>query len=159
MMASQKQLSSELLAVDSALSKDESLTRKSISSKHGLAAFLKHCCTCHHYSFQIKKCSSETCNICKPSRLPKAVFDSLHTLPDPVPGEDGHYMTLDDLLGTETDESHRPSLQKTPKRRKTLPFAVSIQHVKNVDLMLQCDECSMWRLLYSQVQTHKKGEN
>lgn len=40
---------SELLAVDSALNKDESLTRKSISSKHGLAAFLKHCCTCHHY--------------------------------------------------------------------------------------------------------------
>ena len=114
------------------------------------------CCICRHYSFQIKKCDSETCDTCKPVRLPKEVFDSLQVLPDPVLGEDGHHKTLDDVLGTETDESHRPSLQKTPKRRKTLPFSASIQHVRNVDLMLQCDECAMWRLLYSKFKLTKK---
>ena len=146
----------ELLAVDSTLRKEFDISKKSIPSKPGLAAFLQHCCTCRHYSFQIKKCSSETCDICKPVRLPKEVFNSLQVLPDPVPGEDGHYKTLDDLLGTKTDESHRPSLHKTPKRRKTLPFSASIQHVKNVDLMLQCDKCAMWRLLYSKFKLTKK---
>ena len=135
---------SELSAVDSSLKKDESMSKKSLPSKHGLVAFLNHCCTCRHYSFQIKKCGSDTCNMCKQVKLPKEVFDTLHVLPDPVPGEDGHYKNLDELLGTETDGSHRPSLQKTPKRKKTLPFSVSLQHVKNVDLMLQCDKCAMW---------------
>ena len=150
---------SKLLTVDSALQKDESLTKKNLASKQGLLAFLKHCCTHRHYSFQIKKCGSSTCDICKPVRLPKEVFDTLHVLPDPVPGEDGHYKSLDDLLGTETDGSHRPSLQKTPKRKKTLPFSASIQHVKNVDLMLQCDECAMWRLLYSRFKLTKKEKS
>ena len=80
----------------------------------------------------------------------------LQVLPDPVPGEDGHHKSLDDLLGRETDESQRSSLQKTPKRRKTLPLSASIQHVKNVDLMLQCDQCAMWTILYSKVKLKKK---
>ena len=50
----------------------------------------------------------------------------------------------------------RPSLQRTPKRKKTLSFSASIQHVKNVNLMLQCDECAMWGLLYSKVKLTKK---
>ena len=147
---------SELLMVDSTLNKDESLTKKELSSKQDLKVFLEHCCTCRHYSFQIKKCGSLTCTICKPVRLPKEVFDSLHVLPDPVPGEDGHYKSFENLLGTKTDERHRPSLQRTPKRKKTLPFSASVQHVKNVDLMLQCDECGMWRLLYSKLKLTKK---
>lgn len=109
---------SELLIVDSTLQKDESLTKKNLPSKQGLMAFLKHCCTRRHYSFQVKKCGSDTCDICKPAKLAKEVFDSLHVLPDPVPSEDGHYKTLEELLGTETDGSHRPSLQKTSKRKK-----------------------------------------
>ena len=31
-----------------------------------------------------------------------------------------------------------------------------MQHVKNVDIMLQCDECSMWRLLYCRFKLSKK---
>ena len=80
----------------------------------------------------------------------------MHALPDPVPGEDGHYKSFKDLLGTKTDEQHRPSLQRKPRRKKTLPFSASVQHVKNVDLMLQCDECGMWRLLYSKLKLTKK---
>ena len=146
---------SGLLIVDSALQKDESLT-KNLPSKQGLVAFLKHCCTRRHYSFQIKKCGSDACDICKPINLPKEVFDSLIVLPDPVPCEDGHYKTLEELFGTETDRNHRPSLQKTPKRKKTLPFSASVQHIKNVDLMLQCDDCAMWRLLYSKFKLTRK---
>ena len=81
----------------------------------------------HHEKF---KKQSDTCDIFKPVKLPKEVFDSLHVLPDLVPSKDGHYKTLEELLGTETDGSHRPSLQKTSKRKKTLPFSASVQHVK-----------------------------
>ena len=38
---------------------------------------------------------------------------------------------------------------KDTQTKETLPFSASIQHVKNVDLMLQCDKCAMWRVLYS----------
>jgi len=84
---------------------------------------MKHCCVSLHYSFQIKKCGSESCSVCGPIRLPKPVFDQLHFLPDPVPGEDGHYKGFKDLLGTKTDGTHRPSLQKASKRTKLFPSA------------------------------------
>ena len=74
------------------------------------------------------------------------MFDNLHVLPDPVPGEGGRYKTFEELFGTKTDGGHRLSLQISGsfKRKKTLPFSASVHHVKNVDLMLQCDECSKW---------------
>ena len=43
-------------------------------------------------------------------------------MPNPMPGDDGHYKPFKDLLGTKTDETRRPSLQKAPKRKKTLPL-------------------------------------
>lgn len=132
--------------VDSTLNREETITKKKLPGKKDLHAFMKHCCVRRHYSFQVKKCGSSSCSICKPPRLPKQVFDTLEFLPDPVPGEDGHYKSFQQLFGTPTDGSHRPSLQKV---KKTLPFSASIQHVKNVNMMLQCEECSMWRLLYS----------
>ena len=92
--------------IDSTIEKDESLTKKNLPSKQGFTAFLKHCCTTRHYSFQIKKCGSESCGMCGPVRLLKDVFDQLHFLPDPVPGDDGHYKTFKDLLGTKMDETH-----------------------------------------------------
>ena len=121
----------EVQRVDSTLDREESLTKKMLPGKKDLQAFLKHCCIRRHYSFQVKKCGSDSCSICRPPRLPKTVFDKLSVLPDPVPTEDGHYKAFDDVLGTHTDGSFRPSLQKS---KKTLPFSASIQHVKNVDL-------------------------
>ncbi|XP_065906831.1 uncharacterized protein [Dysidea avara] len=51
-------------------------------------------------------------------------------------------------------EVQRPSLHvKTPK--KTLPFSASVQHVKNVDMMMLCEECDMWRLLYCKTKLKK----
>ena len=113
----------------------------------------------HHYCFQIKKCGSVECTMCKPPKLPRDIFDTIHFLPDPIQGDDGHYMIFEKLLGSNTDESHQPSLQKSAKRSKTLPFAVSLQHVKYMDLMLQCDECGIWRLLYSCHKLTKKEQN
>ena len=110
---------SKLLIVDPALQKEESLKKKNLPSKQGLMAFLKHCCTRRHYSFQIKKCGSSTCDICKPVRLPKEVFDTLHVLPNPVPGEDGHYKSLDNSLGTVTDTGH-PFKRRPNERKRSL---------------------------------------
>ena len=65
--------------------------------------------------------------------------------------EDGHYKPFQDVYGTDTTEDHRPSLahQKRSTKSKTLPFVASVQHVCNVNLMVLCEECDMWRLLYS----------
>ena len=149
---------SEVQKVDSTLVKDECLTKKSsLPSQSDL--FFEHCCVCHHYCFQIKKCGSVECTMCKPPKLPRDIFDTIHFLPDPIQGDDGHYMTFEQLVGSNTDESHQPSLQKSAKRSKTLPFAASLQHVKNMDLMLQCDEFGIWRLLYSCHKLTKKEQN
>ena len=42
--------------------------------------------------------------------MPKDHFDKLAYLPDPVPGQEGHYRSFEDLYGTSTTEEHRPSL-------------------------------------------------
>jgi ribosomal protein L44E len=73
-----------------------------------------------------------------------------------MPGEEGRYKQFTELYGTETNESHRPSLQKKSNKRKTLPFACSLRHVKNVDMMLECEHCGLWRLLYSQKKLSRK---
>ena len=44
---------------------------------------------------------------------------------------------------------HRPSFAKRTRRAKSLPFVASVQHVRNVRLMIQCEECCMWCLLHS----------
>lgn len=36
-----------------------------------------------------------------------------------------------------------------PSQKKTVPFNVTQQHVKNVNLVIQCEECEMWRLFFS----------
>ena len=93
-------------AIDPFIEKDESLTKKNLSSKQELSAFMTHCCQSRHYTFQIRKCGSESCAICGPIRLQRDTFKKHHFLPDPVPGEDGDYRAFKDLLGTKTDGSH-----------------------------------------------------
>ena len=105
-----------------------------------------HCCQQRHYSFCIKKCGRADCAICKPPRLPPESFSQIHHLPDPTPASDGHYKQFSDVYGKATTEAHRPSIAKRTGRTKSLPFVAS---VRNVMLMIQCEECGMWRLLYS----------
>ena len=56
------------------------------------------------------------------------------------------------MFGTNTSEEHHPSEQKN-----TLPFYTSIQHVKNIEMMLECEECGLWRLQYSKRKVKKEA--
>ena len=76
----------------------------------------------HANTFQIKKCGSLTCNICKPPHLLQAVFEQIKFLPDPMPGEEGHYEPFSEVYGATTTEEHCPSSTKKPKHRKTAIF-------------------------------------
>ena len=114
-----------------------------------LRKFVSLHCTERKYSYQVKKCGDAACNICKPPNLPRDIFNQLKWIPDPIPDSDGLYKQFSSLYGTKTSEDHCTSLKQKSKRRKTLPFASSLRHVKNVDMMLQCEECNLWRLLYS----------
>ena len=93
------------------------MTKSVAKTKPDLTRFIEHCCVQRHYLFEVKKCGSTTCTTCNPPRLPQEVF----SLPDPVPGEDGHYKPFGDVVGTKIDESHHPSLQKKAQRCKKEP--------------------------------------
>ena len=76
-------------------------------------------------------------------------FSTLHFLPDPIPGDDGHYKSFADVYGQCTSEQHRPSLQiSRTSAKRSISFTPSQQHVRNVGLLVQCEECDMWRLLF-----------
>ena len=138
-----------LLSIDEgfAFTRTDKFSAKELSSK--LVKFIEHCCVQRHNFFDILKCGDSDCNICLPPRLSPEVFVKLDHLPDPVPGPEDHYKKFSDIFGTKTTEQHRPSSKKRSSKDKSLPFPASIQHVKNIDMMLMCDECEMWRLLYS----------
>lgn len=62
--------------------------KKDVNNCLILKAFLEHCCQIRHYSFSIKKCGKQDCNICCTPRLPLDTFSTLAFLPDPVPDPD-----------------------------------------------------------------------
>ena len=59
----------------------------------------------------------------------------------------------------ETIHRDVPSTSKS-KRKKGTTYNVTQQHVKNVNLVVQCEECEMWRLLFSKrkVSTHQVSQ-
>ena len=83
---------------------------------------MDHCCHIRHYIFSIKKCGTTHCTICKPPRLPKEIFDTLHHLPDPV--RDGDvYKKISHVYETNTTEKDRPSLQSSADKCDSgIPF-------------------------------------
>ena len=77
------------------------------------------------------------------------VFKELHHLPDPVPCGD-HFKEFESVYGTETSEEHRPSLKNTTKiKGHGMPFSPTTQTAKNAGIVLQCEECLKWRVVYS----------
>lgn len=78
----------------------------------------------------------------------------IHNLPDPVINEEGHYQSFSDLYGTSTTENDLPTTSSHDKRK--LPFNATQQHVKNVGLLILCEECEMWRLLFSKSKLSSK---
>lgn len=146
-------------SIDSNCSEYNCLRRKSdLKQSPKIKEFLSHCTRERHYFFEIKKCGQETCTICKPLRLTKEVFEQIKPFPDPVPGEEGHYLPFKDVYGSQTSEEHRPSLKKRSSKQRTLPFHGKLQHVKNADIMVECEECGMWRLVYATKKLTKQQQ-
>lgn len=79
--------------------------------------------------------------------LPETKFAKLWHLPDPIPGNDDHYKPFGEVFSTRTMEDYCPS--KAKSKWKTLPLHPSVQHVRNTQMMLLCEECSVRRLIYS----------
>ena len=103
--------------------------------------FIEHCCRSSHYAFDIIECGKSSCTVCKPVCLPPDVFKKLHHLPHPTPKDDDHYLPFSDVFGTETSEKHRPSYNVKESKQKTLPFYASVQqHVKNIQMMVECED-------------------
>jgi len=61
----------------------------------------------------------------------------------PTPGADDHYKGFEEVYGENPADKHRPSIRL--KRQRSLSFSPSQQHVKNVGLLVECEE---WRLLF-----------
>ena len=146
---------STIIALDATLEEGGTYRKDNISSHHKIVEFINHCCKCSHYTFDILKCGQNSCTICKPIKVPVDVFKKLRHFPHPTPGEDGHYLPFSNVFHTETTEEHRPSFKKT-RNGKTLPFTPTVQHVKNCQVMVQCSECNMWRLLFSKYKLKKE---
>ena len=145
---------SVLLFIDSTMQRSDS-TKSILSSRPKLKEFLDHCCQIRHYSFCIKKCGNNSCTIC---RMDAATFSSLKFLPDPVLGEDGHYLPFSNVYEKPTTEKDRPSLKA--KKQKSLSYSPSKQHATNVGVVIQCEECSKWRLMFSKrkLSLHQQQE-
>ena len=62
--------------------------------------------------------------------------------------DDGHYIPFAKAFTLNITEQDRPSL-KGKKTAKPLSFSPSVQHARNTDTTVQCDKCSMWRLVFS----------
>ena len=138
---------SEILRVDDTLTRSDT-TKKAIKDKENLQKFLESDCRETHYAFSVKKCGSQSCQVCKPPRLPPSVFATLCHLPDPTP-RDGHYKSFGELYGTPTTETHRLSLQKAATKGHGMPFNPTSQTAKNTKLVVECEECGKWRVLHS----------
>ena len=136
-----------LLQIDSSLSQDDT-TRDKTRDKDKLQAFLIHYCQIRHYTFCIKKCGQEDCNIYKPVRMDKDTFEKLRFLPDPLMQDNGHYLPYDQAFSPDTTEQDRPSL-KGKAKAKLLSFSLSVQHINNTGTVIQCEEC----IQYSQKGT------
>ena len=127
----------------------ENVSKKTLPSLPRLQCFLDHCCQSRHYSFCIIKCGSTDCSICKPPRLPREIFDTLHYIPDPI-RECDVYKPFSEVYGTETTEKDRPTLQSSAEKcGHGMPFNPSGQFAHNVGKTLHCAECNRPRVMYA----------
>ena len=91
-----------------------------------------------------------SCSICKPVCLPSHVFSLLRHLPHPVPAEDGHYLPFAKVFEMDTTGEFVLLYRKQDQNLKVcLSMPVYLQHVKNCQLMVQCENCNMWQLIFS----------
>ena len=138
-----------LQQIEPALSSDDT-TREKIKDKSSeLQAFLKHCCEVRHFSFCVKMCGKDGCDICKPVRMDVGKLSNLYFLPDPILGSDNHYLPFTNAFSTTPmSEMFQPSL-RVKGLAKPLSFSPSVQHALNSGITVQCEECDKWRVVFS----------
>ena len=73
-------------------------------------------------------------------------------------GPNDHYVQLADAYGTSTTENDRPPLIQR-RKIKTLTYSTSEQHACNTGVVVQCDECDKWRLLFSKCKLTARQRN
>ncbi|PKC04797.1 hypothetical protein RhiirA5_421760 [Rhizophagus irregularis] len=138
-----------LLSIDNLLTMEDN-SKRSIQNKIKFLEFYNHCCRSRHYFFEIKKCGSLDCHICKPVRCDSETWLKVHNFPDPIPSLDGKkYKSFEELYGQETSEEYRPSLKDKKNSNNEMGFKPSAQCCKNVGTLIQCGECDKWRVIYS----------
>ncbi|XP_019855518.1 PREDICTED: uncharacterized protein LOC109584280 [Amphimedon queenslandica] len=145
-----------LLVIEPLLTED-SPSKEALKSYPSLVKFIQHCCSFKKYAVTIKKCGQDECPICKTVRMPMERFSNLYTLPNPVIGEDGHYKDFQSVIKTDTSNSYAPS-ELTKNSKANLGFNVTQQHAKNTGTVIQCEECSMWRLIFSKKKLSPQGK-
>ena len=106
-----------LQLIEPLLTRDDT-TKKDIRDKENLKIFYDHCCRTRHYFFSIKKCGEDNCEVRKPLRMSKEDFTKIKHMPDPVMGDEDHYLPFKEACLQETTEKGRPSLAKPNKRKK-----------------------------------------
>ena len=144
-----------LLLIDDSLTMEDN-SKKSIQNKFEFLEFYNHCCRSRHYFFEIKKCGSLDCHICKPIRCNSETWLKVHNFPDPIPTIDGKkYESFEKLYGQET----RPSLKEKNKSNNEMGFKSSAQNCKNVGTLIQCGECDKWRVIYSKSKLSLQEDN
>ena len=97
----------------------------------------------------LKKCGSQDCSICKPARLKHQDFKRLNHLPDPTPGTNDHYKQFSEVFGTKPTEGATASPKTSKDREHKIPFNPDKQHASNTGLIIECNECSKLRLVYT----------
>ncbi|GES78233.1 hypothetical protein GLOIN_2v1880501 [Rhizophagus clarus] len=130
-----------------------------IKQRAHMQEFMEHCCKARHYFFSIKKCGEPTCTICHPLYCSPEDSEQLHFFPDPVPSEDLHYKSFEELYDMQITEDHRPSFKSAKAKKKdkmtttkvkhSMPFCPSAVCVKNVGVVVNCVECEKPCLLFS----------
>ena len=68
------------------------------------------------------------------------VFDTLHFLPDSIPGDDGHYKRFVDVYAQSTSEEHRPSLQAPHLQGRSLDCCCSLRYFKERATIRKSDQ-------------------
>ena len=102
----------------------------------------------HASRFSVKVCSNSY-RIWRVLVYHQSLFLQLHHLPLPIPSEDGHCLSFAEVFCEKITGEHRPSLLKKPSKSNSLPFYASVQHVKNCQMVIQCENCDLWRIIFS----------
>ena len=121
-----------------------------------LADFLDRHLRSRTYSLQIMKCTSAECWYCgllAPIRMEPEVYDQIKWLPDPQQKDGEEWKSFDEVYGTDTDDSKRPSLSQKPTSAKDMAYKASgLFTTAKVRGFVICSECGKRRCVFAKGQ-------